>query len=1144
MIAFRLNYKHIIIKNKLSYVALLVLLASACNQRNASSVNGLRFSLLSSSATHIDFNNKVTESDSVNFFTNEYMYIGAGVAAGDFNNDGLQDLFFCGSQSPSKLYINKGNFKFEDVTQSAGINTNVWCLGVSVVDINNDGLQDIYICVSQSPHGDKRKNLLYINQGNLKFKEEAADYGLADTGYSTQAVFFDYDNDGDLDMYLLNHRLYNPYPNNLAPPDTSGNSPAEDRLYCNIGTPPGKNHPVYKDVSKTAGIKEDGYGLGVVVTDINNDGWQDIYVANDYIANDILWLNNRDGTFTNVIANATRHESYNSMGVDAADINNDALADIAVLDMSPEINSRKKTMFMSSGVEKYYMERRLNYQPSFTRNMLQLNNGFINEHGKQIPFFSEIGQLAGISETDWSWSVLLADFNNDGWKDMYVSNGIAKDLTNSDFVSYKKSSEEGGYSFNVSDITSQQERKQILKKLDDYGTVKQKNYLFLNDHNLRFTNATDSVEMNDLSVSQGCIYVDLDNDGDLDLVTNNMNQPASIWRNDLRKSAQDTVHNFITITLKGNKENSSGIGAKVFAYNKGAVQYFEQQTVRGYLSCMDNRIHIGIGNATAIDSLRVIWSDGKTQLLQHVKANQFITIKKTDALQNFNATTVNQSPLFTEVTAKESLLYKHNESVFFDFGKQTVLPQKYSQLGPCLAVADINGDGLQDFFVGGAAGQPGKIFMQKKDRTFTAHDIITGSKRGEDIGAVFFDANGDKHPDLLVTCGSSEFSENDSANAPCLYMNDGKGNFTLNKQALPNNINTMAAAVSVCDYDGDGDTDIFIGGRMIPGKYPASPRSYILQNNKGVFTDVTATVCPALLQPGMITAALWSDFDNDHQPDLIICGEWMPVRFFKNEKGKLHEVTANTGLADSTGLWRSLRAVDVDNDGDTDYIVGNIGMNNKFHIVAGRPMELYAKDIDNNGSVDLIPAYYIKDDEGKYELFPGIDRSQLADEAPVIKTKYLLYEDFAKVNMQQLVNDYGKNGWAVYTCNVEQSVWLENLGKGKFKMHDLPLPAQFAPVNTIAVKDVNNDGNIDLIIAGNEYQTDVVTGRYDASYGLILEGDGKGNFTPVKVAPSGFIINGDVKSLQLIRTSNKEDMVLAAVNDDSLRCFKLNYPHY
>jgi hypothetical protein len=353
----------------------------------------------------------------------------------------------------------------------------------------------------------------------------------------------------------------------------------------------------------------------------------------------------------------------------------------------------------------------------------------------------------------------------------------------------------------------------------------------------------------------------------------------------------------------------------------------------------------------------------------------------------------------------------------------------------------------------------------------------------------------------------------------------------------------MAAAVSVCDYDGDGDTDIFIGGRMIPGKYPASPRSYILQNNKGIFTDVTATVCPALLQPGMVTAALWSDFDNDHQPDLIICGEWMPVRFFKNDKGKLLEVTANTGLADSTGLWRSLQAVDIDHDGDTDYIVGNIGMNNKFHIAAGRPMELYAKDIDNNGSVDLIPAYYIKNDEGKYELFPGIDRSQLAEEAPAIKTKYVSYEDFSKVNMQQLVNDYGKDGWAVYTCNTQQSVWLENLGQGKFKMHDLPLPAQFAPVNTIVAKDVNNDGNIDLIIAGNEYQTDVITGRYDASYGLILEGDGKGNFTPLNIAGSGFIINGDVKNLQLIHKLNKEDMILAAVNDDSLRCFKLNYLH-
>ncbi len=1129
------NFKQLLI-----CICMQALLIAGCKQKNTSSVNGLRFSLLSSGETGIAFNNKVTESDSVNFFTNEYMYIGAGVGVGDFNNDSLPDLFFCGSQTPSKLYINKGGFKFDDVTANSGIHTNVWCLGASVVDINNDGLPDIYVCVSQSPHGERRKNLLYINSGNLQFKEEAAAYGLADTGFSTQAVFFDYDNDGDLDMYLLNHRLYNAYPNNLAPPDTSGNSPSEDRLYCNVGVPPGGTHPMYQDVSKAAGIKEDGYGLGVVITDINKDGWQDIYVANDYIGNDALWMNNKNGTFTNIIGTATHHESYNSMGVDAADINNDGLTDVAVLDMSPETNERKKMMFMSSGPEKYYMERRLNYQPSFTRNMLQLNNGMRTVNGRQEPFFSEIGQLAGVSETDWSWSVLLADFDNDGWKDMYVTNGIAKDLTNNDFAYYKKASEDGGYRFNEAKAATEEDRKQTLKKLDDYGEVKQKNYLFLNNHNLGFKEVTDSIGMGEPSVSQGCVYADLDNDGDLDLVTNNMNGPAFIYRNELRQALTDSTHNFLSISLKGDQQNRSGIGAKIYAYSKGTAQYYEQQMIRGYSSCVDNRVHIGVGNVTALDSLRIIWNDGATQLLQEITTNRFIGIDKKNAVKKYNETLPLAAPLFSDATGKRGALFRHKEAAYFDFGVQRVLPQKYSQLGPCIAVGDVNGDGLEDFFVGGAASQSGKIFMQQKDGSFTPRELVSSIKRGEDTGAVLFDADGDGDLDLLVTCGSSELAANDNANAPGLFTNDGKGNFIFNQSALPAAIRGVDAAVAVCDYDSDGDMDVFIGGRMVPDKYPAAPRSYILQNKNGIFTDVTATVCPALVNAGMITEAIWSDFDNDHQQDLILCGEWMPVRFFKNTKGILHEVTAGTGISGRSGLWRSLQAADIDKDGDMDYIVGNIGLNNKYHIAPDRPLKLYAKDMDKNGYPDLIPAYYIKDDKGKYELFPGIDRSQLAEEVPAIKKKYLLYKDFAKINMQQLIEDNGKEGWTIYTCDTQQSVWLENTGNGKFTMHVLPLEAQLAPINAIIAMDVNGDGNTDLLVAGNEYQADVITGRYDASYGLVLEGNGKGNFKPVSIVKSGFIIDGDVKSMKVINTIHHQQLVVAGVNDDSLKCFELN----
>ena len=1075
---------------------------SSCNIQSKQG-NELNFSLVSGVESGIHFNNKIIESDSVNFFTNEYMYIGSGVGVGDFNNDGLQDIFFCGSQESSRLYLNKGNFKFEDVTQKAGVQTHEWCTGVSVIDINNDGLLDIYVCASHSVDPSKRKNLLFINNGvsptgEVTFSEEAADYGLADTGFSTQAVFLDYDHDGDLDMYLLNHRLYYDRPNNLAPADTSGNSPAEDRLYRNDGFPRGKTHPVFTDVSKAAGIKEDGYGLGVVVTDINKDGWPDIYVANDYIGNDLLWLNNRNGTFTNCIAASMKHQSYNSMGVDAADINNDGRPDVAVLDMLPENNERKKMMYMPSSPERYDLERRLNYQPEFTRNMLQLNNGNRKAGNTSIPFFSEIGQLAGISETNWSWSVLLADFDNDGWKDMHVTNGLARDLTNNDFVNFRQSKEGMGYDFNNSASISvtAKTRKNILKELYSYGDVKTDNYLFLNNHSPGFTNITGSAGMAVPSISHGAAYVDLDNDGDLDLVINNMNQEAFLWKNNTRNTIKDSTHNFLTLQLKGAPSNVEGVGANVNLFVHGNVQYLEQNPVRGYSSSVDNRLHFGIDNAKKIDSLKITWPDKKFQVLYNVDVNKFITLDHKNAkdLQVVNST---QSPVFfSDILGKLNIDFKHNETPFFDFGYHRLLSQKYSQLGPCMATGDINGDGLTDFFIGGAAGQSGKLFFQRSDGTFISKNLIDAAKPEEDVGAILFDADGDKDLDLLITGGSTEFGAKSTNNSPRLYVNDGKGNFSLNKLALPAGTPVISQAVTVGDYDGDGDMDIFIGGRVVPENYPELPRSYILQNNKGIFTDVTKQICPALENPGMITAALFTDFNSDNKPDLIICGEWMPIRFFENRNGKFVEITGSTGLTADNGMWRSLQAIDIDNDGDIDYVAGNMGLNNKFHPTAERPMMLYAKDMDKNGSIDLIPAYYIKDNDGNYQLYPGTDRNQLADEIPGIKKKYLLHKDFSNITMEKLASDYGADGWTKLKCETMQSAWIENLGKGKFKMHALPLPAQFSPINTVLPLDVDGDGNIDLIVAGNEYQAEPVTGRYDASYGLVLKGNGKGNFKP------------------------------------------------
>ncbi|HEY4150413.1 MAG TPA: VCBS repeat-containing protein [Chitinophagaceae bacterium] len=1118
---------------------LCLVLFQDCNTSSAAGKSDFHFSLLDKSHTGIDFNNKVTESDSVNFYTNEYMYIGAGVAVGDFNNDGLQDIFFCGSQVSCRLYLNKGDFKFEDITQSAGVQTSAWCTGVSVVDINNDGLPDIYVCVSGSRQPEKRKNLLFINQGNLRFKEEAAEYGLDDMGYSTQAAFFDYDKDGRLDMYLLNHRLYNDYPNAVVPKDTSGNSPAADKLYRNMGIRPGTNHPYFKDVSKEAGIKEDGYGLGVTISDFNNDGWPDIYVANDYIGNDLLWLNNKNGTFSNCISRSLRHQSYNSMGVDAADINNDQLPDLAVLDMLPETNERKKMMFSGVGPEKYDMERRMGYEPEFTRNMLQLHNGNRSFNNKSEPFFSEIGQLAGVAETDWSWSVLIADFDNDGWKDMHITNGLEKDLTNNDYVYYRRDLHQGGYGFG--DAKQQGMDKKALEtlreRLDACGRVQLNNYMFRSNGDLTFTNSTGDCGMATPSVSNGALYADLDNDGDLDLVVNNMNQEAFVWKNETRQSIADSSNNFLTLRLEGDSLNTAGIGAKITLYNKGGIQFIEQYPVRGYSSSVDNRPHFGLSGQTSIDSLKVVWPDDKSETEYGVKANQLLTLDHAKARAADTLAEIATRTLFTAIPA--AIDFKHDETPFFDFGYQRLLPQKYSQLGPPLATGDVNGDGLMDFFVGGAAGQPGKIAIQQKDGSFLAKDILAGQKREEDIGAAFIDVDGDKDLDLLITTGSTELGMDSGYNHPRLYINDGKGNFTLDEAAIPPGVTGIAQAIAVGDYDGDGDMDIFIGGRVSSARFPSIPRSYLLQNNHGRFTDVTQEVCPELAYPGMITSAVWSDFNNDKKPGLVLCGEWMPVRFFKNTGKKLEEVTSQTGLTNMTGLWRSLQAVDIDNDGDIDYVVGNMGWNNDWHIAPGRPMELYAKDFDGNGSMDLISANYVKNNRDKYELFPWADRNMLAEQMPGVKKKFLLYADYAKVTMNELLGGLTTTGMTKLDCETTGSAWLENLGNGKFAVHTLPVAAQFAPVNAIIAEDINGDGNIDLLIAGNEYQNNVMTGCFDASYGLLLEGDGKGGFRAVPPVKSGFIIDGDVKSLKIMRTAGNKRILVAGVNDEKLKCFEI-----
>lgn len=1091
------------------------------------------FTQLSPAASGIYFSNDIHDSDSSHSFINEFGYMGGGVGIGDFNNDSLKDIYFTGNQVSSRLYINKGKNTFDDITENAGVATNVWATGVSIADVNNDGYDDIYVCVFGKDLVQRAKNLLFINQHDLTFKEQAEAYGLADNGYSTQAVFFDYDKDGDLDMYLANYLLTRNNANAIVPRDRSGRSPANDKLYRNDGNVGGLGHPVFSDVTIEANIKEDGFGLGVASSDFNNDGWPDIYVANDFLSNDALWLNNHDGTFTNCINRSLQHQSYSSMGADAADINNDALADIVTLDMLPETNERKKTSFFFMNYERYEAERAMGYEPEFMRNMLQLNNGNYSSGDTSIPFFSEIGQLAGIHATDWSWSVLLADFNNDGWKDMHVTNGIGRDFINADFLEFSNEI------FN-NNMSKEEQQKAIRKKLSSLEHVYLPNYLYINQQGYTFSDVSDQAGITELSMSNGAAYADLDNDGDLDLVINNISQEAFVFiNNTIQKDKPVTAH-FLGLRFDGDRLNRKGFGAKVFIYNDNNVQMQEQNPVRGYFSSVDQQLLFGLGKYDHADSLIVIWPDNKKQVIKNLAADTVLVLSWRNATGYEYYTPVKQPVLFLDITAASGIAYRHHENSFNDYAVQRLLPQKYSQSGPFITTGNINNDDKTDFFIGAGFNFSGKVFTQQQGQSFISRDLIDSIKMEEDMDCILFDADKDGDDDLLITGGDVQYEENAEYYRPRFYVNDGKGNFSLQQNAIPAFVKTIAGCVSAGDYDSDGDSDLFIGGR-VSKTYPVAPRSFVLQNNKGFFTDVTERVNPVLKNPGMITSAVWTDIDNDKQTDLIIAGEWMPLRFFKNDHGKLEEISGQTGLAEMNGMWRSLISADIDNDGDMDLVAGNLGLNCEYRVSAAEPMELYASDIDGNGSIDPVFFYYIKDNNGKKKLSPAINRTVLASQVPAVKKQFLLNSNYAHASFGDIFKGKSKEGLLHFYCNETRSCFFENTGGGKFIKHYLPVEAQFAPVNSIICDDLDNDGHKDLLLAGNEYQTEVMTGRYDASYGCFLRGNNKKQFIPVSPVQSGFILRGDIKDMSLLSLSNGEKIILAAVNNDSLRVFRIIY---